>query len=95
MIKSERSAKIQMGKLDRAHAAAARASQRFSFDWTARNSDANYYEKLEALRAEVGAAYARCEAFEAEAKAAGFRVYSKVVAWAESPTRALIAANID
>lgn len=94
-LKSECSAKILMGKLDRKYEAARSACSQFEY---ARRLDGwcdTSFAELKTLEAACAAVVEEMEALEAQAKSQGFYAGGHWLSWWSDPTCALIAANID
>ena len=91
MIKSERSAKIQMTKLEKQYHAI--QAQRNSFEHRAL-SDVEWATR-KCLETAMGLVADQMYALQAEAKALGFYVSGDLLRWWGNPTRELILNNVD
>ncbi len=93
--KSERAAKLAVTKADKAYNAA--RTVRREYEWAQRETGwcEEAFTELHRLEAVEQAAYAELERIHAEAEACGYYAPSKTLRWDRSPTRALIAANMD
>lgn len=93
-IKSERGAKITMGKLERAYKAAQKKTG-LAIQTHREELTEAAWEAIQAARAEETAVYVQMTALSDAAKIQGLYVSCDTIRWNESPTRALILANID